>query len=294
VLGSKVVEQAVERTDGPIFAFTHGVTPSPPLAKSARVTWEPLDLAEAAAISAAIARGHPDIVINCAAMTNVDACEHRQPEAVAANSLGPRLLAEECARRNIRLVHVSTDYVFPGDKEAPGPYLEDAPVRPVNYYGLTKLDGERAIQEICGTRSSWLIARTAVVYGYIPGGRTNFVQWIYGALKSGKSVPVVDDQINTPTFADDLAAVLLHMAETGGEGIAHIAGPDLISRYEWAKIIASTFDLDESLIEVTSTAELNQPARRPLWSGLRTRRAHEWQGMALRGVREGLSALGLG
>lgn len=293
VLGAKLVEQALEQTDGAVYAYTHGVVPHIPAAASSRVTWQPLEFAESSTISDIFARGRPDIVFNSAAMTNVDTCEVRHDEALAANATGPQHLAESCVRQGIRLIQVSTDYVFPGDDAQPGPYLEDAPVGPVNYYGVTKLEGERAVERICGTRSPWLIARTALVYGHIPGGRTNFVKWLSEELRAGRRVKVVTDQFNTPTLADDLASALLHLAQAGGEGIVHIAGPDLLSRYEWARIIASSYGLDEGLIDATSTAQLNQPARRPLRSGLRSHRADEWRGKSLRGVRDGLSALDL-
>ncbi len=192
-----------------------------------------------------------------------------------------------------RLIHVSTDYVFPGDDAQPGPYLEDAQVRPVNYYGWTKLEGERAIKETGEGRVSWLVVRTALVYGHIPGGRTNFVKWLVSELRAGRRVNIVSDQVNTPTVADDLAAVLLHLAQGGSEGFVHVAGPDLLTRYEWATVIASSYGLDERLIDVTSTAALNQPAQRPLRSGLRSLRADEWDDTPLRGVRDGLGALDL-
>ena len=153
--------------------------------------------------------------------------------------------------------------------------------------------GEQAVQEICDGRASWLVARTALVYGHVPGGRTNFVKWLVGELRDGRRVRIVSDQINTPTLADDLASVLLHFAQGSSQGFVHTAGADLLSRYEWAQIIASKYGLDEDLIDVISTAELSQLAQRPLRSGLRSGRASEWDGLALRGIREGLSALDL-
>lgn len=293
VLGAKVVEQALSQTDSPIYAYVHKTTPAIASSASPRITWKLLELDDESAISRDLASVNPDVVINSAAMTNVDACEIRRDEAYVANATGPRYLAEACVRLGARLIHVSTDYVFAGDDAQPGPYLEDALVRPVNHYGWTKLEGERAIEEICSGRTSWLIVRTALVYGHIPGGRTNFVKWLLGELQAGRRVKIVRDQINTPTLADDLASALLRQAHSTSEGIMHIAGPDLLTRYEWARIIASSYGLDEQLLDVISTSELNQPAQRPLQSGLRSLRASEWKGTVLRGVREGLGALNL-
>ena len=293
VLGAKLVEQALEQTDGPVYALTHGTTPAIGAAESPRVSWQVVELGDYAAISDMLATIRPDIVFNSAAMTNVDACESRRDEALTANAAGPRHLAEVCVQLGARLIHVSTDYVFAGDNAEPGPYLESAKVGPVNYYGWTKLEGERAIEEICDGHTSWLVVRTALVYGHIPGGRTNFVKWLVSELRAGRRVKIVNDQVNTPTVADDLASGLLHLAQAGSEGVIHVSGPDLLSRYDWARIIAATYGLDEGLIDMISTAELNQPARRPLHSGLRSLREEEWQDIHMRGVREGLSALDL-
>lgn len=291
VVGTKLVEQALATFDGPIHAFTHGAIPPHAPAPADRTRWEALDLGDAEAVRRALDAARPEVVINTAAMTNVDACETRRDDALAANGHGPRHLADACVRLGARLLHVSTDYVFPGDAERPGPYAEDAAVRPVNHYGWTKLEGERAIAAVCGGRVPWLIARTALVYGYVPGGRANFVSWLAGELRAGRRVRVVSDQINTPTLADDLAAALLHLMRRGSAGLIHVAGPDLLSRDAWARAIAAHYGLDATLIDVTTTAALKQPAPRPLHSGLRTQRASELASVRLRGVGGGLAAL---
>jgi dTDP-4-dehydrorhamnose reductase len=291
VLGAKLVEQALQRTDGPIHAYTHETAPAIPARDSARVTWQALDISDGAAVRAAIAGARPRVVINSAAMTNVDACETRREEALAANAGGPRYLAEACVAVGARLLHVSTDYVFPGDDVHPGPYLEDAPVRTVNYYGQTKLEGESGVAAVCAGRASWLVARTALVYGHVPGGRTNFVKFVVGELRAGRRIKVVKDQWNTPTLADDLAAALLTLARAPSEGVIHLAGPELLSRQQWAEAIAAHYALDTTLIDVTTTAALNQVAARPLRSGLHTRRGAELAGITFRDVRGGMDAL---
>jgi dTDP-4-dehydrorhamnose reductase len=293
VLGTKLLEQALSATDAPIFAFSHGAPPHPPAAASHRVVWQQLDIGDPAAVAGAFERARPDVVINAAAMTNVDACELDRDAAWAANALGPRYLAEACVRHGTELLHVSTDYVFPGDDRHPGPYTEEAPVRAVNHYGWTKLMGERAVEEICAGRVRWLCVRTALVYGYVPGGRTNFVRWLASELRAGRRVRIADDQYNTPTLADDLAAALLHLMDRPTQGILHVAGPELVSRVEWARTIAASAGLDASLIEVVSTAELRQVAQRPLRSGLSTRRAEALASMKMRNLQAGHEAMGL-
>ena len=291
VLGAKLVARALAVHDGPLYAYTHGALPAIPAASSPRVRWAALDITDPAAVDAALDAARPVAVVNAAAMTNVDACETAPEAALAANGAGPRHLAAACVRLGARLVHVSTDYVFPGDQAQPGPYREDALVRPINTYGASKLAGERAVREVCGGRVPWLVARTALVYGHIPGGRTNFVKWLVGELRAGRRVKIVDDQFNTPTLADDLASALLHLLARGSTGIIHIAGPDLLARDELARTIADEYHLDASLIDVTTTAALRQTAQRPLHSGLRTARAAELDSVTLRGVRGGLAAL---
>jgi dTDP-4-dehydrorhamnose reductase len=283
------VERAPAETDEPIWAFAHGAVPASAAGDDRRVSWGTLDLADRDAVDAALGRARPRAVINAAALTDVDGCESRRAEALAANGHGPGHLARACVRLGAALVHVSTDYVFPGDEEHPGPYREGAAVRPVNHYGLTKLEGERAVAA-CDGRVPWLIARTALVYGHVPGGRTNFVRWLAGELRAGRRVRVVDDQVNTPTLADDLAAALLRLTAAGGTGVIHVAGPDLVRRDEWARAIAAEWGLDGTLIDVISTAALGQVARRPLRSGLRTRR-DDLAGVPMRGIRAGMAAL---
>lgn len=295
VLGTKLVERALAATDDPIIAYTHAAIPTSrtPASGAPRVTWATLDIGDAQAVAEAIGRARPTAVINAAAMTNVDACEIDRDAAWAANALGPRHLAAACVAHGARLLHVSTDYVFPGGEDHPGPYVENAPVRAVNHYGWTKLMGERAMAEVCKGRVPWLVARTALVYGYVPGGRSNFVRWLAGELRAGRRVRIVDDQVNTPTLADDLAAALLHLARRGTEGIIHVAGPDCVNRLEWAQAIAATAGLDTALIDVVSSAQLGQVARRPLRSGLSTSRADELAGVELRGILAGLAHAGL-
>ena len=291
VLGAKLVGQALAATDDEILAYTHDAVPQIPCRDDPRLRWRQLDLADASAVVATLADTRPYAVINAAAMTNVDACESRHDEAFAANAAGPRALGEACVRLGATLAHVSTDYVFPGDDESPGPYIEETPTRPVNVYGASKLAGELAVREVCADRAPYLIARTALVYGHVPGGRTNFVKWLVGELRAGRRVRIVNDQYNTPTLADDLAGALLHLLRNNVTGTIHVAGPDLLGRHEWAYAIARHYGLDTGLIDVVTTAELRQPAARPLRSGLRTTRERDLTDAPLRGVLAGLDAL---
>lgn len=294
VLGAKLVEEALrEGRHDRVCAFGHRPDVPPALVglRSPALVWAALDIGDRKAVQAAAASAPPEVIINPGAMTNVDACETRRAEASRANAEGPRWLAEVARARGAHLIHVSTDYVFPGDEANPGPYREDATPRPINYYGQTKLDGERAIAEVCDGHAPYAIARTALVYGRVPGGRPNFVTWLAGELAAGRRVRIVRDQHNTPTLADDLARALLWMADERVEGIYHTAGPDLVGRHEWALAIAQHFDLDAGLIDWVTTAELAQPAPRPRFSGLLCERlaADAARGApTLRGIGAGL------
>jgi dTDP-4-dehydrorhamnose reductase len=272
VLGDKLVRAALAR-DAYDRVHALGHTPTPPAhlndLSAGSFTWAALDIGDRAAVQAAAHDAPPDVIVNPGAMTNVDACESHREAAWRANADGPRWLAEVARDRRARLLHVSTDYVFPGDEAQPGPYGEDDATRAINYYGESKLGGERAIAEVCGVETPYLMARTALVYGLVPGGRANFVTWLAGELRAGRRVRIVRDQFNTPTLADDLAEVLLWLAEHRATGIYHTAGPDLVGRHEWALAIAEQFSLDASLIDWVTTAELAQPAPRPRFSGLR-------------------------
>jgi dTDP-4-dehydrorhamnose reductase len=290
VVGGKLVEQAIAggRYDR-IRALSHA--PAPDLAaRYPAAEWAALDLGDRDAVREQALLAPPDTVINAAAMTNVDACESRRDDARRANVDGPRWLAEVCRDHGARLLHVSTDYVFPGDDAQPGPYAEDAAPRAISYYGQSKLDGERAIAAVCGEDTPYAIVRTALVYGL--GRRANFVTWLAGELRAGRRVRIVRDQFNTPTIADDLATVLLWLAAHEGTGIYHAAGPDLVGRHEWALAIANHFGLDTSLIDWVTSAELAQPAPRPLRSGLTCARLlAELDAPRLRGIARGLSEI---
>jgi dTDP-4-dehydrorhamnose reductase len=205
-------------------------------------------------------------------MTNVDGCEDSPDLAWQINAEGPRALARVARETGAALLHVSTDYVFPGDDAHPGPYGEGDAVRPVSAYGRSKLGGEQAIAEELGANHPWLIARTAIVIGTGPNQRPNFVTWLARELHAGRRVKIVNDQYNTPTLSEDLARALLWNAAAGTTGVYHATGPTYLGRHEWALAIADHFHLSRDLIDWVTSAELKQKAQRPLRSGLRCER----------------------
>ena len=201
-------------------------------------------------------------IINTAAFTNVDGCETQKERAYAVNAKGVESVARFCAEKKIRLIHVSTDYVFDGKN---GPYDEEAKPHPVSFYGKTKLDGEVAVQKLL---DNFVIARTTVLYGYMPNARLNFVTWLIAKLSKGESVQIVNSQWGNPTLADDLASALFVLFESGLKGIYNTVGRDWLNRFEFAKKIVEIFELDDRLIQPIPERSLKQPAARPAKGGL--------------------------
>ncbi|MBP2322831.1 dTDP-4-dehydrorhamnose reductase [Kibdelosporangium banguiense] len=212
-------------------------------------------------VAAAAEAGLPAIVVNAAAYTAVDVAESAQAKAFAVNADGPRLLAAVCSSRQVPLVHVSTDYVFPGDKA--GPYEVDDPVGPKSVYGMTKLAGEASV--LRSGADAWVV-RTAWVYG---AGGSNFVKAITKLEGERATLSVVDDQRGSPTWSADLASGLLELAGrivagNGPEGrTLHCTGGGETTWYGFARAIFEELGADPDRVKPCTTAEFPRPAKRP-------------------------------
>jgi len=244
-----------------------------------------LDITDAGAVARILDELRPDVVFNAAAYTQVDRAEDERELCRAVNVSGPENLARACAERDILLVHISTDYVFDGTR---GHYSESDKPNPINFYGLSKLEGELAVQN-SGCR--YLIARTAVLFGAGRKIATNFALWVIGALRAGETIRVVDDQIGNPTLADDLAAAIHRLLDQGAEGLFHVAGSEPISRYDFAVVIARTFGLNSGAIVRIKTKDFPQRARRPLDASLDVSRVAREFGVQLGDVSASLNRL---
>ena len=206
----------------------------------------------------------PNIVIHTASETNVDKCEIEKEHAWKTNAEGTRNIAEACQKVNAKLICISTDYVFNGEK---GLYDEEDKPDPVNYYGLTKLEGEKQVIKHCKDHA---ILRTSVLYGWHPW-KLNFATWVINQLRQDKQVTVVDDHYNTPTLAENLAEMAIEVAEKDLQGLYHTSGCERISRYEFAKQIARTFNLNADLVKPVKMSQLTAwIAKRPKDSSLNT------------------------
>ena len=221
----------------------------------------PLDIRNQVALKEIINTTAPDILINLAAMTNVDACELNPKLAGEINVAG---LQHICDSFKGKIIHLSTDYVFDGTS---GPYKEDDPLNPLSIYGKTKLASEHILLE---KDIKNLVIRGNVLYDYSPHTSASFLNWVVSSLKDNQEIKVVEDQFNNPTWTRSMSDIIELSIENDLEGIIHWGDSVHISRYEFAKLIAKKFSLNDSLIKPVLTSELNQPARRPLQSGLST------------------------
>lgn len=208
----------------------------------------------------------PDVIINCAAYTDVDGSELNKELAHQINVEGLYNLIQ-LSEINTYLIQISSDYIFDGKN---GPYNEDAHPFPVNYYGKTKLEAENVLR---GTRRKWAIFRPNVLYSSDLFCKGNFFAWVYKSLLKKQSISVVTDQISNPTLIQQFVNCIFQCIIMDYEGILHIGSDDYISRYEFAEEIANVFGLDSTLITKIDTKLLSHKvksyiAERPLHSGL--------------------------
>jgi dTDP-4-dehydrorhamnose reductase len=221
-----------------------------------------LDITDSAAVAAAVDQASPDVIINCAAWTDVDGAETATEDAFAVNAAGAGHVARAAAACGAWTIHVSTDYVFDGRKSQP--YIESDPVAPTSVYGRSKLEGEFAVAHEAPARhtivrSSWLFGNTGPC----------FPKTILRLAAERPSLTVVDDQVGCPTFTPHLAGALLTLAEMQVPGVVHVAGSGDCSWFEFAVAIVGGAGLACD-VRPGTTADLDRPAPRPAYSVLRT------------------------
>ncbi len=239
-----------------------------------------LDLLDRAELESVLDRFRPAVVFSPAAQPNVELCEARVAETWAVNVGSAEALARCGARRRLRIVYFSSDYVFDGKA---GPYAEEDAPCPISAYGRQKLAAEQAIRRLPGH----LIVRTTVVYGWEPQGK-NFVVRLVERLRRGERIAVPSDQVGSPTYAPNLADVAVELASRGCSGLFHVAGPETMDRHAFGVLAARTFGLDPALVEPVSTASLGQLAPRPLKAGMIPVRAERATGIRMTRPEDGL------
>lgn len=212
------------------------------------------DLTSAESVRRAVRVSRPDVVVNCAAFTAVDACESRPDEAMAVNATGVGHLADTVAAAGAHLVQLSTDYVFDGSKA--GPYVESDPPNPASVYGRTKLAGEVAAGvDATVVRTSWVCGEHG----------PNMVKTVLRLAERGTAMTFVDDQRGKPTFTADLAPALRRLAVEQPGGTFHLTNARAVSWFEFVQEILVEADFDPAMVEPISTADLDppRPAHRP-------------------------------
>lgn len=223
-----------------------------------------VELTDADAVSRALRETRPDVIVNPAAMTDVDGCERDPLGAWAANVDAPAALARSARELGTHLVHVSTDYVFDGDA---GPYDVDATPNPRGVYALSKHAGEQAVRALLPA-GRWTIARTAVVYGWPSTGKNNFGSWLLSTLSAGQRVNLFADQWVSPSHADNVAGMLAELSTRRLAGLWHTCGAEVVDRVTFGRRLCERFGFDAALINPSSMAQVNLPSPRPAKSGL--------------------------
>lgn len=239
-----------------------------------------LDISDGPAVRAYIQEKRPDVILNCAAVTNVDGCEREPDQAMKGNAIGPRNLAAAAAETGAKLLHVSTDYVFGGDGDKP--YAEWDVCAPQGAYGASKLLGERYVRERC---PRYFIVRTAWLYGY--HGK-NFVKTILRLAREKGSCKVVNDQRGNPTNAADLAHHILKIAATEEYGVYHCTGEGVCTWYDFARKIVELSGIP-CCVEPCTSEDFPSPTRRPAYSALENRMLRCTVGDEMRPWEEALS-----
>lgn len=283
LLGQKIVQLWSEERNFDLIATARG---NNRITEIKGFNYVSLDITNEEEVVAIISEYKPDYVINTAAMTNVDQCEEDQDLCLKLNVAAVKYLIKACEKTGSFLVHLSTDFIFDGEE---GPYLETATPNPISFYGQSKLDAERLLEE---STISWAIARTVLVYGITEGmSRSNIILWVKNSLEAGKELQIVNDQWRTPTLAEDLAKGCLLICENNAQGIFNISGKDLLNPYQMAMATVDFFGLDASLITETDGSKFKQKAKRPPKTGFNIDKAKKLLKYTPRSFKEGIKIL---
>jgi len=277
LLGQKLLEQAAAK-----YSILGIDIHEEPFNKKINFQYEQLDITDRRLLTESILNFYPHYLINTAAMTDVDDCEENKEQCWKVNVQAVKNLVYAAQKIGTKIVHLSTDYIFDGNH---GPYSENDPSSPLDYYGKSKLASENVLY---ASDLEYSIVRTMVLYGAGINVRPNFVTWLISALKNKQQLTIVTDQIGSPTLADDLAAAILKIIELNKWDTFHVSGSEIIDRYRFALKIADVFGLEMNLISPITTRELNQKAPRPLSSGFNVNKATSELGINLSNIEDGL------
>ena len=260
LLGQKLVKLIAENEPGiELIATSKGANR---ISKVSGYIYESLDICNPTEVKEIMAKYKPDVLINSAAMTNVDACESNQEACRKLNVDAVSYLLAEAEKYQSHFIQLSTDFVFDGEN---GPYKEEDQPNPLSFYGQSKYDAEKLVQ---ASNTPWSIVRTIIIYGIVEDmSRSNIVLWAKSALEKKQVLNIVNDQFRSPVLAEDLAKGCLEIIKRKALGIYHLSGKDIMSIVELVQRVAAYYKLDASYINEISTASLNQAAKRPPRTG---------------------------
>jgi dTDP-4-dehydrorhamnose reductase len=245
-----------------------------------------LDITNQSHVENVIAIEKPDVIINAAAMTQVDQCETEREACWLNNVTAVDYLVRAAEKTKSHFIHVSTDFIFDGSA---GPLDEKALPNPLSYYGESKLAAE---QVVIDSTLQWAILRTVLVYGVTKDmSRSNIVLWVKKSLEEGKKINVVNDQWRTPTLAEDLAMGCALAAKKRATGVYNISGEEMMTPYDIAIQTAEFFKLNKDLIAQTDSTQFKQPAQRPPKTGFVITKAKNELTYRPHSFREGLAVL---
>ncbi len=260
LLGQKIVNQLIKRDEVSFLATGKGVNRNPNCSNENYQSLNVLDKEEIKNVCDAF---QPTVIINTAAMTNVDACEDNKQGCIDLNVKAVEYLFDYCVQNKVYFQQLSTDFVFDGQR---GNYTETDQVNPISVYGKSKVESEDLL--INSAYSNWSIVRTIIILGSTPGmSRSNIVLWAKAALEKGDPIHVVNDQFRAPTWADDLAWACITLSVTSKKGIYHISGAETMSVLDIVKNVAHHYGLNPELIHPITSSSLKQKAKRPPKTG---------------------------
>lgn len=282
LLGQKIVDLHLKNPTGfELVATSVGANRHP---NQTGYSYTPLDITDPKAVLEVLKNHRPDVVINTAAMTNVDQCEKEREACRKLNVDAVANLIAGCEAIGAHLVHLSTDFIFDGKS---GPYKEDDVPNPLSFYGQSKWDAEQLLEK---SQVSHAILRTVLVYGVSHQmSRSNIVLWVRDSLMQNKPLRVVNDQFRTPTLAEDLANACIAAALKKAQGVYNVSGAELMSIIELVLRVAAFFKLDTSNITSSTSADLGQPANRPPKTGFIIDKARRELGYEPTPFEEGLA-----
>lgn len=259
LLGQKLIKLLSNKSDIELLATSKGANR---VSNKEGYQYHSLDITNQKEINTIFDDFRPNVVINTAAMTNVDACEDDKELCWNLNVNAVKYMIAAAKKHNTHLIHLSTDFVFDGEA---GPYKETDEPNPLSYYGKSKYEAEKLLQ---ASNIKWSIVRTIIVYGVAENmSRSNIVLWAKEALEKGNPLTIVDDQFRSPTLAEDLAMGCWLIAEKQAKGIYHLSGKDVMSIIDLVYRVADFYGYDKSIVSAISSTSLNQAAKRPPKTG---------------------------